>query len=104
MRRVKTDSSLSLTSLQLQRLMFLSVEGPPLDKSDAEAAVHRWWTVCQRQRQPGLNPWEFRQGLDRFIEMRPQCLYEGVPGLCGLLLVRMVPVLRFDSACFILMH
>lgn len=61
MKRVKTDWRSSLSALQLQRLLFLSIEGPPPEHFDAEAAVQHWWQSSQRRRRPGFNPWIYRQ-------------------------------------------
>ncbi|KAJ8014476.1 hypothetical protein DPEC_G00040630 [Dallia pectoralis] len=61
MKRIKSDWRTSLSSVQLQRLLFLSVEGPKLQNFDAGLVVERWWTCSKRQRRPGFNPWESRR-------------------------------------------
>ncbi|XP_073716873.1 zinc finger protein 862-like [Misgurnus anguillicaudatus] len=61
MKRVKSDWRTSLNSVQLHRLLFLSIEGPKLQDFDAGLVVERWWTCSQRQRRPGFNPWESRR-------------------------------------------
>ncbi|XP_035859042.1 uncharacterized protein LOC116038584 [Sander lucioperca] len=60
MTQIKSDWRTSLSSVQLQRLIFLSVEGPKFEDFDAGLVVERWWTCSQRQCRPGFNPWESR--------------------------------------------
>ncbi|KAJ8415103.1 hypothetical protein AAFF_G00008010 [Aldrovandia affinis] len=61
LKRVKTDWRSSLTTAQLQRLMFISIEGPALEDFDAASAAQRWWTSSLRRRRPGFNPWSSRE-------------------------------------------
>ncbi|KAJ8000172.1 hypothetical protein DPEC_G00202080 [Dallia pectoralis] len=61
MKRIKSDWRTSLSSVQLQRLLFLSVEGPKLQNFNAGLVVEKWWTCSKRQRRPGFNPWESRR-------------------------------------------
>ncbi|KAJ8333912.1 hypothetical protein SKAU_G00412310 [Synaphobranchus kaupii] len=54
MKRVKNDWRSSLATSQLNRLMFLSIEGPSLETFDAKRAVLRWWGSGPRSRKPGF--------------------------------------------------
>ncbi|KAF3840384.1 hypothetical protein F7725_019101 [Dissostichus mawsoni] len=69
MKRVKTDWRSSLTTAQLQRLMFISIQGPALEDFDAASAAQRWWTSSLRRRRPGFNPWSSRERGDEEDEL-----------------------------------
>jgi hypothetical protein len=58
MKRVKNDWRSSLNTLSLNRLIYLSLQGPHPDHFDARAAVYRWWSSGRRKRRPGFSPWE----------------------------------------------
>ena len=51
----------TVTSGQLSRLLFNTLEGAALDDAAAAAAVvARWWNSGVRPRLPGSTPWEGR--------------------------------------------
>ncbi|KAJ4946887.1 hypothetical protein JOQ06_008930, partial [Pogonophryne albipinna] len=54
MKRVKSDWRSSLSTHNLTRLMFLTIEGPSLDTFDAKRAVLQWWQTWSRARRPGF--------------------------------------------------
>ncbi|XP_034057184.1 uncharacterized protein LOC117536439 [Gymnodraco acuticeps] len=54
---MKSDWRSSLSTQNLTRLMFLTVEGPSLDTFDAKRAVLQWWQSGSRARRPGFTAW-----------------------------------------------
>jgi len=58
MKRTKNDTRSCLSTCQLRKLMYTSIEGPPEDQFDAEGAVSQWWKSGESARRPGFNPWE----------------------------------------------
>ena len=61
MKRVKSDWRSSLSSVQLSRLMYLSLEGPSLAEFRPATSVMRWWRSGERPRRPGSTAWTARQ-------------------------------------------
>jgi len=59
MKRVKNDWRSSLKPEMLNMLMFITVEGPPLQQFDTNAVFNHWWS-SGRQKRPGFNPNAYR--------------------------------------------
>lgn len=57
MKRIKSDWRSSLMTPSLQRLMYLSIEGPPNEKIDFEEIVLKWYTSSKTSRRPGFSAW-----------------------------------------------
>ena len=55
MKQIKSDWRASLSTESLQRLMFLSMEGPSV--LEAEEVVDQWWSGGKRAKRPGFSGW-----------------------------------------------
>ncbi|XP_078810615.1 zinc finger protein 862-like [Oryzias latipes] len=68
MKRVKSDWRSSLTTIQVNRLMYISLEGPTCDKFVALNSVNYWWGAAVRK--PGFTAWKQRieQPTDEELE------------------------------------
>ena len=62
MKRVKNDWRSKLSTLSLNRLMYLTIEGPNVESFNAERAVLRWWQSGPRSRRPGYTAWASGEG------------------------------------------
>ena len=74
MKRVKSDLRSSLSSVQLSRLMFLSVEGPSLDDFQPAPAVRRWWGSGERARRQGYTVWAPRLNQPTDLDLANELL------------------------------
>ena len=52
MKRIKSDWRSSLSCETLNRLMFISIQGPTNEDYSAGSALERWWSEGQQQRRP----------------------------------------------------
>lgn len=59
MKRVKSDWRSSLTPSMLRMLMFIAIEGCPLEEFNSIPVLDRWWRTGRAKR-PGFNPFDFR--------------------------------------------
>ncbi|XP_062580302.1 zinc finger protein 862-like [Saccostrea cucullata] len=59
MKRVKSDWRSSLTPSMLRMLMFISIEGCPLEEFNSTRVLDKWWNAGRAKR-PGFNPFDFR--------------------------------------------
>eukprot|EP00914_Ancora_sagittata_P032070 GHVO01064979.1.p1 GENE.GHVO01064979.1~~GHVO01064979.1.p1 ORF type:complete len:102 (-),score=20.79 GHVO01064979.1:421-726(-) len=57
MKRIKSDWRSSLKTPSLQRLMFLSIEGPPDNTINFDDIVLKWYNESKRSTQPGFTAW-----------------------------------------------
>ena len=56
MKRVKGDWRASLSEHNIDRLMRISMSGPPLVQFDPKRAVKKWWSESNRSRRPYFQP------------------------------------------------
>lgn len=59
MKRVKSDWRSSLKPSMLRMLMFIAIEGCPLEEFNSIPVLDRWWRTGRAKR-PGFNPFDFR--------------------------------------------
>ena len=59
MKRVKSDWRSSLAPSMLRMLMYISIEGCPLEEFDNIPVLDKWWG-SGRAKKPGFNPYDFR--------------------------------------------
>ena len=69
MKRVKCDWRSSLQATQLQRLVYLAIEGPRTEDYNPARAVESWWTSGQHTRRPGFSAWEGENLEQDFMDL-----------------------------------
>jgi hypothetical protein len=57
MKRIKADWRANLTIPSMQRLMYISIEGPKPEDFDVKRAINLWWTSSEKGRRPGYTAW-----------------------------------------------